>query len=454
MLFLGLTGTHLGGAVDNAQDGDAKALEARIDKLLNELEDQHFQTRQRAMEDLTKIGAPALLTLNKKLAEKPALDVKVRIERIIETIELRQAPEFQLHGEWQIGSAFFVVSPGGKWLAAARRVYDVDRKLELKLGDKTAQAIPAFGVGEGYWAYSEEPEDGQIGIRLYDRQRAKEIRKTISGNRLLKHGAWVRAVSPTGRYVVMASFAERSASLIDLTTGKEVTTFQDFEAPYHGDFRANALRVRFTPDEKYLLFHSRPADRGGGADYQLVVWDIEKSQRRASLPAWVSWETDRFAVSSDGAFVVNGDYHYDVTRLELAEGKKTVLFNCREELSSHWLELLLSPNNRMLAVWSSERRPIIFFDLASQQRFQIERKRSGSFRQEMLAFSRDGRHAFLARDRGVDVVDLKHRKVARSFEVEAGDHDMQMTRDGACLVIKQTPKDESAPKLRIFKQKP
>jgi hypothetical protein len=452
---------RLGEADDNVQNGtdgesERKILEVRIAKLVNELDDPQFQTRQHATAELTRIGLPALPALNKKLADKPPLDVRTRIERIIETVELRQAPEFQLHAEWQVDTSFFALSPGGKWLAAgAGRIYDVDNKRELTFDSKTAaQGLPAFSFGDGYWAYSEKPANGKLAIRVYDRKQGKETTRAIRIKGAADRAACVRALSPSGRYAVLdAPDEEDSASLVDLTTGAETARFQASFNVYSGDSRTKLYRVRFTPDEKHLFIHVRSSDWSG-----FTIWDIEKGQRKANLHTWVSWETDRFAASSDGKFLVNGDFRYDITRLELSEGTKTVLFKCREELYSHWLEMLLSPNDRMLAVWSSERAPIIFFDLASQERFQIDRKRATSFRREMLAFSRDGRYAFLARDQGLDVVDLKYRKVARSmgepYDSLADDRGIQMSADGRCLVVRQTPKDGGHSKLRIFKERP
>jgi WD40 repeat protein len=417
---------------------------ARIAELIENLASADFATREKAATELTKIGVTALPALRKALEQKPGIEASRRLERIVETLELRQAPTFRRHAEWVVADQFswsLSISPKGKWICASgKRLYDVEGKRELRL-EKSAQDLPAFDSRDRRWAYCETARDGSVAIHVWDTETAKEAVTRIPIAAAPKQAPAVLALSASGRYAVIQSpTREHEAWLYDLVDGKTTATFRELKTPYDGGFE-DKHRMRFTPDDKRVLFHASNRDHTW---HELEIWDIERAATNARLKAWVSQETDRLAISRDGKFIVNGDNDYDIVRFEPATGRKETLFNCRQELYSHYLELRLSANDQVMAVWSSERDQIIFYDLKSKERFTLPRKG------RLLAFSQDGRYAFLSHEKGVDTIDVKYRKIARSFaEPAAVAH---MSSDGAWLVTGRLVDEGSNTwKVTIFK---
>jgi WD40 repeat protein len=417
---------------------------ARIGELIENLASADFATREKAATELTKIGIPALPALRKALEQKPGIEATRRLERIVETLELRQAPTFRRHAEWVIADQSYwslAVSPKGKWICASgKRVYDVAGKRALHLA-KSAQDLPAFDSQDRRWAYCETARNGSVAVHVWDTEAAKEVVTRIPLAAAPKQAPTVLALSDSGRYAVIHSpTREHEAWLYDLVDGKTTATFRELKAPYDGGFE-DRHRIRFTPDDQRVLFHASNRDHTW---HELKIWDIERAAASAKLPAWVSEQTDRYAISRDGKFIVNGDNDYDIVRFEPAAGREETLFNCRQELYSHYLELRLSANDQVMAVWSGERDQITFYDLKSKERFALPRKG------RLLAFSRDGRYAFFGHEKGVDIVDVKYRKIARGFaEADAMAH---MSSDGAWLVTGHVVDESSNTwKLTIFK---
>ena len=56
----------------------------RVTKLIRDLDNEDFETRTRAMEELTKIAEGAEALLRKKLADRPSLEVRQRIRQVLE----------------------------------------------------------------------------------------------------------------------------------------------------------------------------------------------------------------------------------------------------------------------------------------------------------------------------------------------------------------------------------
>jgi hypothetical protein len=61
----------------------------RIDELIGHLDDDQFAVRERAMQELEKLGAPAEAALRKVLQGDPSLEVRRRAERLLEKLEAR-----------------------------------------------------------------------------------------------------------------------------------------------------------------------------------------------------------------------------------------------------------------------------------------------------------------------------------------------------------------------------
>lgn len=71
----------------DAKDQDIKAQEERIARLIKDLDNEDAHTREKATEELIKIGRPAVEPLKKALANKPTEETKLRIDRILDEID-------------------------------------------------------------------------------------------------------------------------------------------------------------------------------------------------------------------------------------------------------------------------------------------------------------------------------------------------------------------------------
>ncbi len=72
---------------------DVKAAAAKVAGLLNDLDSDKFATRQKAQEEIEKLGPAALPALQKALGGKPSLEVKQRLESAIATIKKQVGSE-------------------------------------------------------------------------------------------------------------------------------------------------------------------------------------------------------------------------------------------------------------------------------------------------------------------------------------------------------------------------
>jgi hypothetical protein len=60
----------------------------KVDQLVVQLDDKDFEVRQRAQEELKKLGRAAVLVLEKRLQDRPPLEVRMRAEEVL--VELRR----------------------------------------------------------------------------------------------------------------------------------------------------------------------------------------------------------------------------------------------------------------------------------------------------------------------------------------------------------------------------
>ena len=65
-----------------------ESLTARFDALLDDLDSDNFSTRERASEELTRLGTLVEARLRKKRAEKTSLEMRKRIERILDKLDV------------------------------------------------------------------------------------------------------------------------------------------------------------------------------------------------------------------------------------------------------------------------------------------------------------------------------------------------------------------------------
>jgi hypothetical protein len=62
-----------------------------LDRLVRELDDERFEVRDRARQELGRVGPPAVAALRRALAGKPSLEVRRRVEQLLEELD-RPAP--------------------------------------------------------------------------------------------------------------------------------------------------------------------------------------------------------------------------------------------------------------------------------------------------------------------------------------------------------------------------
>jgi 6-phosphogluconolactonase (cycloisomerase 2 family) len=222
-----------------AQDKDAAELEARIAKLIVDLDADEFRTRVDAEKALLEIGAPARAALA-VAAKDPAPERSLRAARLLK--ELRKAGFGLKHlatvkQDLLQGAVDVSLSPDGKFLYAS--------------GWKS-NALCAF---------ARNPDTGAL----------THLSSLVDGERL--SGAVSLRLSPDGKLAATASFRSKSVALLS----------RDAE---NGDLKIAAVRVSdpaggldlrfpvdavFSPDSKFLY----AIDDGLGA---VIAFDLDRQQ--------------------------------------------------------------------------------------------------------------------------------------------------------------------------------
>jgi hypothetical protein len=79
--------------------GGDKFDEAKAKKLLAQLDDEDFDVREKAEKDLAAVGAAVLPLLRDALKNQPSVEVKLRVERLLEAFKDQQFPNDQLRAQ-------------------------------------------------------------------------------------------------------------------------------------------------------------------------------------------------------------------------------------------------------------------------------------------------------------------------------------------------------------------
>jgi len=252
----------------------------------------------------------------------------------------REIRTFSGHTDRVIKVAF---SNGGKLALSTDSRY-------LKLWDvETGQEIREFPMQPGeIYDIAFSPDSRQVCIsssisppllKFYDTLTGEEI-STISGRREmvrpavdLGHGRFNSiAYHPDGRYILTGSSHNKTISLWDITSGREIRTF----IGHNSDVNS----VAFNHDGKYII-------SGGNVD-SLRLWDVETGRLIKTFSTNIdSLSTTAVAFSPDGKYIVSGDsMSYKKIRLwDIATGREIRTFS-----NQNWgvSSLMFSPDGKLI----------------------------------------------------------------------------------------------------------
>lgn len=253
---------------------------ASIPRLLRDLESTTPEKRASAIQVLIDMGAAAQVHLFEALRSKMSLEVRGRVERILEAIN--EHP----------------VSP--KDLQQLRGIQVLER-----IGSPAAEKLLASLTAGNKAAVSTRAADGAL-LRLRARaklepvvvwtdEELREKTRAVAGSRepveLLTHSdrIWALAFSPDGQLLASAA-KDNKIALHDVASAKELAAW---------DLAGGASALAFAADGKTLA--------SGGGDRVIRLWDIEKRTERASLHGHEA-HLSCLAFSPDGKYLAAGDH--------------------------------------------------------------------------------------------------------------------------------------------------
>jgi WD40 repeat protein len=320
-----------------------------IKKLIEQLGDDDFETRETASKKLFQISEPALAALRKAAEKHNDPEIKARSAQLVARIEKELSGEILTFGSgagyWLNRVAF---TPDGKQAVVtggAVILYDLEtgkelhRTLELsfarcglaltrdgkqfvtghqhdkvvRLGEvQTGKVVQTFeGHTAGVYGIALSPDDKYVlsgsndkTLRLWDAKTGKEVRQFEGVTDMIGSAAY----SPDGKRVAAGPHGDHNSGSVrvwDAATGKQVREFKG----HSGAVPA----VMFTPDNRFLVSASM--------DAKVIVWDLEtgKEVRRWTHPGGVYGA----AMSPDGKRVLTAGFGDATVRLwEVATGRE------------------------------------------------------------------------------------------------------------------------------------
>ena len=214
------------------------------------------------------------------------------------------------------------------------------------------------------------------------------------------------AIGVEGRRAVLArpvrGHREAELVVVDLETRAVTRRIPHFKEPYF-----SSIDYHVTLHGDTLLHHTRPPDKVSGAGYRLVHTDLRTGKEAGRWGAYVARATPRYRLTRDGATLINGTGAFEIQEHDLRTGVTRTLFDARERLYSHFLEVTLSPDERTLVAWSGARKTLLVWDREQQSRSEIELPDGG----HLLGVTADGEHFVMhVLQRRVELVDRRGAK--------------------------------------------
>jgi hypothetical protein len=289
------------------------------------------------------------------------------------------------------------------WTRTGFRVIDLEEAKEAFAVGRVSlgRNLPVFSRDGRYLAWGDSREPGKLTVNVRRLADGETVRHEMN----LPSREGFPAVAAIGNDATTVTIADpkpggRDDLLLvrDLASGRELLRVTEFREPYHG---RDGYEVVLTGGR--ILCHTRDPELASGSDYRLRMLEIETGKVIAVLGAYVSTDTPRFLVGSDGGTLYDGEGSWDIVRVDVETGERRHLGNVREKLYSHWLELTMAPDESRLVAWSKERRSLVLFDLPSGERSDLETTRGG----RVLGFTPSGRDLLLDQwNHGVVALDL------------------------------------------------
>jgi WD40 repeat protein len=296
--------------LDERLKPDADVDPARIRKLVADLDDEVFDTRQQAEADLKALGAGAELALRQALAGKPSLEQSVRVKRLLappeakpsgEALrELRSIQALERMGTPAAEALLEKLARGGEGgrmtIAAAAALERLEESRRSpppparkkpegsppgRLGEHKGEVHAAAFTPDGKTAFT-AGRDGKV--RRWDVAAAEELAAPGAH----EGGAFAVAVSRDGKRLATAG-ADGKVRLWGLPRGR-------LERELEGH-RRGSLGVAFSPDGKLIA--------SGGADGRVRLWGTEDGKAGKAITV-TDGRVASIAFTSDGKRLLVG----------------------------------------------------------------------------------------------------------------------------------------------------
>jgi WD40 repeat protein len=298
-------------------------------RLIRQLGDDDFETRERASAQLLKGGESELPALRRAMENDPELEVRRRAKRIFDSIERRLCQPVRVFRGHKQTVTSVAYSRDGRWLVLG----DLDGAVRV-WNMRTGRLSARWDLSVSVKGLAISPDGKRIAVGRSDRlvsvwepESGKEL------HRLTGHKDSIESVafSPRGDRILSGADDVR---LWDAASGKQLQRI----VAHKGGTQA----VAFTPDGKRAL-------TGGGGlaneDDQARLWDLDTSKQ---VRAFKGAESTVLcvAISADGKWAAAGDKSPQVLLWEIATGK---LIRQMEGHEERIYGVSFSPDGRLIA---------------------------------------------------------------------------------------------------------
>jgi WD40 repeat protein len=402
--------TFLKSRLRPVQPAKPEIIAARI----KDLDSREFNVRERACQTLESLGELAEPALRQALSEKPTLEVRRRIDRLLSNLSDNRSPE-RLRGLRAVEALENIGTPEArallKDLSGGTPEACLTRQARASLERLKRRDSPPL------WS----PPSHSVTPEIQRLLKAKETTRKDSYRGVLPSRALTRlgpidperktlltglSFSPDGKSVMIAD-GSSTVRLWDRATGKPIREFS---------VGTDALdHATLSPDGTLLA----AATRKGSSEATCCLWDTANGRelRRLPVPTFVC----ALRFSPDSKHLVTGADDRKARLWDVATGKELRSFSGAEEII--WC-IAISPDGKLLAV--GERGAVRIWDLITGQLV----RRLGSEKQygpgaTSLAFSPNGQFLITGGNGGVGfwetasgkrILQLQERKMGGVFD--------------------------------------